>query len=925
MDLLAKGEREGLIELRCDKNMSSLTKAYNSQSIVTRLYVEGEYGDDGYVGIDSVNPTGLPFLLNFDYFKEMGLFTDTHQEAMNQYLSDIRTVKREMSEKALAYQQKLSRLNDLWGQCDFIVYKIKSSANHAYTVDTLPLVSAGKSIVAVGDPAVVAYSNGTHDYAAVTSVIAGPDTTNVVTDNGTAAQYLLIYKTKASGLIGGKEVTVEAKEKMAARLEKQMDATTGEALKDSLREQIKALRDEVSVLLRGNDETPGIYALTREAILLAIDAKGIDNELARLNTRHAQIETAFANVMGDMLRDGYWSDDNYALGQEVNLYADALEMSREMGRPEVNYEIDFIDLSSLPDYKGEAVHLNMPLHLIDEELEVNEFAFVTKVTRYPDDPRKNTIEISNKEIDLTGRTFDSLFGRMEQIAQQINGKNALYERAGQISSEGKLSTDALSGMIDVQKTRLLSAMSNWHTDGQGNIIFVAQDQASAMMLTGAGFLIADGKDDTGEWNWRTFGTGKGFTADLISTGTLQAGLVKILGTDRFVWDADNIYIFTTHDANRQIRIGRYDGTNYGIAFTSDNGNTFTQVIDHNGVQFSTEGLATIAELKATEGRITARITNVEGDVSSISQTVTGIESRVSAAEGDLSSLSQTADSIKSQLTSHEGDIAELVQTADSLKSRIASAEGDVSTLHQTAASLQTQVSSNDNDISTLNQTASGISARVENTEGSISALTQTATGLTTAFAKIGTNGTQTGITKIDENGLTITHSSIGGKTTIAADGMKMYDASGRIIGGTYKDSNGKVISASGVLYNPAVNTDFKANVGSKTSSFGTAVAGIEMTNAGVSGGMVGANKVASGRVGLGMISNDNIAIEASNNRYPDALGAFRVRLDNGTTEIVASSNIHLYSYGTITFTYQDSVAGSKTYTLEQIIDMIPKG
>lgn len=42
----------------------------DAADVVTRLYVEGEYGGNGYVGIDGVNPTGLPFLLNFDYYRE---------------------------------------------------------------------------------------------------------------------------------------------------------------------------------------------------------------------------------------------------------------------------------------------------------------------------------------------------------------------------------------------------------------------------------------------------------------------------------------------------------------------------------------------------------------------------------------------------------------------------------------------------------------------------------------------------------------------------------------------------------------------------------------------------------------------------------------------------------------------------------------
>lgn len=70
-----------LLELNFGKNLTSVDQKEDAENIVTRLYVEGEYGDFGYVGIDEVNPTGLPFLLDFSYFKELGIFTEEHQKA----------------------------------------------------------------------------------------------------------------------------------------------------------------------------------------------------------------------------------------------------------------------------------------------------------------------------------------------------------------------------------------------------------------------------------------------------------------------------------------------------------------------------------------------------------------------------------------------------------------------------------------------------------------------------------------------------------------------------------------------------------------------------------------------------------------------------------------------------------------------------
>ena len=55
--------------------------------------------------------------------------------------------------------------------------------------------------------------------------------------------------------------------------------------------------------------------------------------------------------------------------------------------------------------------------------------------------------------------------------------------------------------------------------------------ASAIQLAGGGFRIADSLKGDGSWDWRTFGTGSGFTADLITAGRIVgANLVIDLDT-----------------------------------------------------------------------------------------------------------------------------------------------------------------------------------------------------------------------------------------------------------------------------------------------------------------------------------------------------------------------------------------------------------
>lgn len=51
-------------------------------------------------------------------------------------------------------------------------------------------------------------------------------------------------------------------------------------------------------------------------------------------------------------------------------------------------------------------------------------------------------------------------------------------------------------------------------------------KGSAMQLCSQGLRIAAGCNADGSWDWRTFGTGAGFTADLITVGTLMGDLIK---------------------------------------------------------------------------------------------------------------------------------------------------------------------------------------------------------------------------------------------------------------------------------------------------------------------------------------------------------------------------------------------------------------
>lgn len=127
-------------------------------------------------------------------------------------------------------------------------------------------------------------------------------------------------------MIGGKEVTVEAKEASLLKLNQQLveetDADSGQALL----EQIAALEAGIQELYEGTEENDGLYALMRRAVLLAVERADTDTLYQAAISGQEEIERRFAEAMGDLLRDGYWSNTAYAPGQEELLYLEASEV-----------------------------------------------------------------------------------------------------------------------------------------------------------------------------------------------------------------------------------------------------------------------------------------------------------------------------------------------------------------------------------------------------------------------------------------------------------------------------------------------------------------------------------------------------------------------------------------------------------------------
>lgn len=237
-------------------------------------------------------------------------------------------------------------------------------------------------------------------------------------------------------------------------------------------------------------------------------------------------------TLGDLLRESTWQDSSYAEGDEDRLYSDAMDTFKEISEPEATYEITYLepygsentDYSLTPEtnFFSQDVETTDAVHLIDEDLDEDRWAYIDKVRKAYDFTEKTTIQINTKLTTIGQRSFTDVMSHIVDVAKDFKAKQTIYDRAENITSSGEILGEKIKGTLDAYKTLISGGASNWYTDEKGNIVFEAVDGNSAMMLSGAGLMIANTRDEYGDWQWQTAATGYGIVADAISTGILSA-------------------------------------------------------------------------------------------------------------------------------------------------------------------------------------------------------------------------------------------------------------------------------------------------------------------------------------------------------------------------------------------------------------------
>lgn len=290
----------------------------------------------------------------------------------------------------------------------------------------------------------------------------------------------------------------------------------------------------------------------------------------------------FAHVFGKYENSS--CEDAGQLKSETQAYLDEHKI------PGVTYEADVVDLVAM-GRPWEGVGVGDDTQMVDGSFE--------PTLRCQGRVTKQVIDMLGKTRTVTlGNVIESIADILQQQQQQITN---LQNQSGSWDAVASTTPAFLQQLIDSLNEQFnVNGMSYMHVSYQNGFIFssVPLDEdgqptatgGTAMQLCSLGFRIADGTKADGSYDWRTFGTGAGFVADWITTGTLLANLIK----------AGRLLV---GDPNDPVFMADFDSGEVVISATASVGNkTAGEMVVSTDVQY---GLSYSASAQPTSWTTTA--------------------------------------------------------------------------------------------------------------------------------------------------------------------------------------------------------------------------------------------------------------------------------------------------------------------------------
>lgn len=531
--------KENKLGFRYEKNLSNISRTFDSKEIVTKLYVEDVDSELSKTGLCSIktaedNPSKDSYIIDFSYYIMRGLLDEQETNA------DLYGINN----NDMGYLKQLGYYNTKYDELSNMIINLQDESYTELTANVeVNLTGIETSLKELNKikKSLSKYINSQKE---------------ISEENETYLSYKTKYIEQKNILYGLIEDTFF---KDGSALDFFSDPANPKDI------------EEVEVFFNNIQEKG--FKKFKETYLDTFKYKGygmmgqyteeylqiqsMTKEKARYLKKINEISLAFFRKYEPYLKEGTWSDSNYL--SDNSYYFGAKEVAKQGAIPKLTYNISVVDLDTLDkDYQFDIADSSYIEDI--ETFGINEKTglpnrlkvLISGITYDLDVPTQNSLQIQNYTTQ-----FEDLFQQVSASVQSLSFNENIYKRSSNFTSTQNISEDSLQGgLSENQLTLIETDEKNLEIDYTGQSGSDINNHANKYKLSGEGLFFSNNGGQT----WNVGVTPKGINADYIKVGSLDASKISIVDGNflYFLWDKGGITAYREPQATKETIIYKTD-------------------------------------------------------------------------------------------------------------------------------------------------------------------------------------------------------------------------------------------------------------------------------------------------------------------------------------------------------------------------------
>ena len=524
---------ENKLGFKYTKNLSNISRTFDSKEIVTKLYVEDVDSELSKTGLCSIktaedNPSRDNYIIDFSYYTMRGLLDKNTTDA------DLYGI----DESDMGYLKQLGYYNKKYDELSNLIINLQDESYTELTAN----VEVNLTGIETAQQELNKINKNLSRYATNKN-----NSEKTAEESDTYLNYKQKYNEQKNILLGLIEDTFMTNGDYYRQLKIENPnwnsfKNANELLDAIMSYGFKTFKKEF--LDTFSYRRYGLMGQYAEEYLQIQKWK---KERAKYLEDINRISLAFYKKYEPYLKEGTWSDSNYL--SDNSYYFGAKEVAKQGAIPKLTYNISVIDLSILDsDYKIDVADTTYIEDI--ETFGINEKTglpnrlkvIISGITYNLDVPSENSIEVQNYTTQ-----FEDLFQQISASVQSLTFNENIYKRSSNFTSTQNISEESLQGgLSENQLTLIETDEKNIELDSTGQSGSDINNHTNKYKLSGEGLFFSNNGGQT----WNVGVTPKGINADYIKVGSLDASKISIVDGEYlyFLWDKGGITAYRTPQA-----------------------------------------------------------------------------------------------------------------------------------------------------------------------------------------------------------------------------------------------------------------------------------------------------------------------------------------------------------------------------------------